>query len=197
MQATATIEAYRDERLCEEVMKYPHFYNSSMKEYKCIYVDYNSWREIAQNWACVERLCTSTSQMKFTLQGCVHTLLNKSPWALMCLNNWFVQCIGIWQNLKHLIFWEQVKKKKRKETKYSELRFMLQCSRRFFIPASDAVSRNEPRHVQEPFLFWSWVSYRFFIPAVIISGHVGCWSVAKLNNEFYSWSKWLEPEKLL
>ncbi|ROL45775.1 hypothetical protein DPX16_11470 [Anabarilius grahami] len=34
MQATATIEAYIDERLSEEVGKYPHLYNSSIKEYR-------------------------------------------------------------------------------------------------------------------------------------------------------------------
>ncbi len=41
--ATATMEAYIDERLCEEVRKY----NCSMKEYKDIYMGFNSWREIA------------------------------------------------------------------------------------------------------------------------------------------------------
>ena len=70
MQATATMEAYIDERLCEEVRKYPHLYNSSMKEYKDVYMGCNSWREIAQNCACVERLCMCTSQMKYTFQGC-------------------------------------------------------------------------------------------------------------------------------
>ncbi len=29
--ATAAMEAYIDERLCEEVRKYPHLYNCSMK----------------------------------------------------------------------------------------------------------------------------------------------------------------------
>ncbi len=60
------------ERLCEEVRKYPHLYNCSMKEYKDIYMGYNSWIEIVQTLAslgqerycnlvqraCVEHLCT-------------------------------------------------------------------------------------------------------------------------------------------
>ncbi len=82
--ATATVEAYIDERLCEEVRKYPHLYNCSMKKYKDM--DFNLWREIAQTLALlgqekycnlaqsayVERLCTRTSQMKYTLQGCAY-----------------------------------------------------------------------------------------------------------------------------
>ncbi len=68
--ATATMEAYIDKILCEEVRKYPHLNNCSMKEYKDIYMDFNSWREIAQTLlgqerycnlaqsACVTRLCT-------------------------------------------------------------------------------------------------------------------------------------------
>ncbi len=40
---TATIEAYIDERLCEEVRKYPHLYNCGMKKYKDINMGFNSW----------------------------------------------------------------------------------------------------------------------------------------------------------
>jgi len=69
MQATATMKAYVDNRLCEEVRKYPHLYNSSMKEYKYIYMGCNSWREIAQNCAYIKRLCMRTSQLKYDLQG--------------------------------------------------------------------------------------------------------------------------------
>ncbi len=42
------MEAYIDERLCEEVRKYPHLYNCGMKKYKYIYMGFNSWRENAQ-----------------------------------------------------------------------------------------------------------------------------------------------------
>ncbi|ROI15951.1 hypothetical protein DPX16_14163 [Anabarilius grahami] len=77
MQATATKEAYIDERLCKEVRKYPHLYNCSMKEYKDVYMGCNSWREIVQNCSCVDRQCILTSQMTYTLQGyafdCAHT----------------------------------------------------------------------------------------------------------------------------
>ncbi len=69
--ATATMEAYIDERLCEEVRKYPHLYNCGMKVYKDIYMGFNSWQEIVQalaplglerycnlaQSACVERIC--------------------------------------------------------------------------------------------------------------------------------------------
>ncbi len=55
--ATATMEAYIDERLCEEVRKYPHLYNSCMKEYKDIYMGFNSWREIAQTLGKDEAYC--------------------------------------------------------------------------------------------------------------------------------------------
>ncbi len=34
--------------LCEYVRKYPNFYKCSMKEYKDMYVSFNSWREIVQ-----------------------------------------------------------------------------------------------------------------------------------------------------
>ncbi|XP_067269568.1 uncharacterized protein [Pseudorasbora parva] len=37
-----------DESLCEEVRKYPHLYNPSLKDYKDAYMGSNSWREIAQ-----------------------------------------------------------------------------------------------------------------------------------------------------
>jgi len=76
MQATAKVEAYIDERLCEKVRKY--LYNSCMKEYKDVY---NSWREIVQNCACVERLCMRTSQMKYTFQGCVFDCVRTLAYA--------------------------------------------------------------------------------------------------------------------
>ncbi len=40
-----------DERLCEDVRKYPHLYICSMTKYKDIYMDFNPWREIAQTLA--------------------------------------------------------------------------------------------------------------------------------------------------
>ncbi len=49
--ATTTMEVYIDERLCEEVRKYPPLYNYSMKEYKDIYMGFNSWHEIEQTLA--------------------------------------------------------------------------------------------------------------------------------------------------
>jgi len=64
MQAAAMMEAYIDERLCEEVRKYPHLY-CSMKGHKYIYMGWNSWREIAQNCACVKFLCMRMSQVYF------------------------------------------------------------------------------------------------------------------------------------
>ncbi len=44
--ATAEMEAYIDERLCEKVRKYPHLYNCSMKECKDIFMGFDSWWEI-------------------------------------------------------------------------------------------------------------------------------------------------------
>jgi len=41
--ATAEMEPYIDERLCEKVRKYPHLYNCSMKEYKDIFMGFDSW----------------------------------------------------------------------------------------------------------------------------------------------------------
>ncbi len=40
--ATATIEAYIDERLCEEAIKYPNLSYCSMEEYKDVYIGFNS-----------------------------------------------------------------------------------------------------------------------------------------------------------
>jgi len=40
------MEAYIDEKLWQEVRKYPHLCNSSMKEYTSIYMGCDSWQEI-------------------------------------------------------------------------------------------------------------------------------------------------------
>ncbi|CAM4715454.1 unnamed protein product [Leuciscus chuanchicus] len=51
------MESYEDEILCEEVRKYPHLYNSSLKDYKDAHMACNSWREIAQALGKDEILC--------------------------------------------------------------------------------------------------------------------------------------------
>ncbi|XP_044198911.1 zinc finger protein 345-like isoform X2 [Thunnus albacares] len=46
-----------EERLCEEIRRYPHLYNSSLKEYKDSQLLLNSWREIAQTLGRDETAC--------------------------------------------------------------------------------------------------------------------------------------------
>ncbi len=65
--ATATMEANIDQRLCEEVRKYPRLYDCSMKEHRREIVaplDQERFCNLAQS-ACVEHLCTRL--MKHTL----------------------------------------------------------------------------------------------------------------------------------
>ncbi len=98
------------ERLCEEVRKYPHLYNCSMKEYKDIYMGYNSWIEIVQTLAslgqerycnlvqraCVEHLCTRlvTYQSLFKTNHITRRPSLKRLWGMQ------VQPISIWMG-KH------------------------------------------------------------------------------------------------
>lgn len=51
------MESYEDEILCEEVRKYSHLYNSSLKDYKDAHMACNSWREIAHALGKDEILC--------------------------------------------------------------------------------------------------------------------------------------------
>ncbi len=49
--ATATMEAYIDERLCEEIRKDPQLYYFMLQLHKDIYMGFNSWRDIVQTLA--------------------------------------------------------------------------------------------------------------------------------------------------
>ncbi|XP_062381232.1 transcription factor Adf-1-like [Sardina pilchardus] len=46
-----------EERLCEEVRRYPHLYNPSLKQYKDLQACNKSWREISQTLGREEFLC--------------------------------------------------------------------------------------------------------------------------------------------
>ncbi|XP_016355770.1 transcription factor Adf-1-like [Sinocyclocheilus anshuiensis] len=50
------METEFEERLCEEV-RYPHLYNTSLKQYKDIQTCNNSWREVAQSLGKEESAC--------------------------------------------------------------------------------------------------------------------------------------------
>ncbi len=106
------MKAYIGERLCKEVRKYPHLYNCSMKQYKDIYMGYNSWIEIVQTlallgqeryWnlvqrACVEHLCTRhvTSQSLFNTNHITRHPSLKRLWGMQ------VQPVSLWMG-KHTI----------------------------------------------------------------------------------------------
>ncbi|XP_048067244.1 uncharacterized protein LOC125280626 [Megalobrama amblycephala] len=51
------MNGYLDELLCEEVRKYPHLYDSSLKDYKDAFIGCNSWREISQALGKDETFC--------------------------------------------------------------------------------------------------------------------------------------------
>ncbi|XP_042262774.1 uncharacterized protein LOC121894316 [Thunnus maccoyii] len=51
------MEAEFEERLCEEVRRYPHLYNSSFKQHKDSQMCNTSWREIAQSLGKEEAMC--------------------------------------------------------------------------------------------------------------------------------------------
>ncbi|XP_064165316.1 delta-aminolevulinic acid dehydratase isoform X1 [Anguilla rostrata] len=51
------MDARFEERLCEEIRRYPHLYNSSLTKYKDSRTALNSWREIAQTLGRDEDAC--------------------------------------------------------------------------------------------------------------------------------------------
>lgn len=51
------MDACFEKRLCEEIRRFPHLYNSSLKEYKDTLMVLNSWREVAQTVGRDENAC--------------------------------------------------------------------------------------------------------------------------------------------
>ncbi|KAM9424406.1 uncharacterized protein KZ484_001271 [Pholidichthys leucotaenia] len=51
------MESLVDKKLCEEIRRYPHLYNSTLKEHKDIQMAANSWKEIATTVGKDENFC--------------------------------------------------------------------------------------------------------------------------------------------